>query len=849
MKYLKNREDFLAESKLNEGKFGDFVKGAVEKIKNLVLKATRFFKIPVGNNIFLTAANSGDFVPVQNIETALGNTADKKGVFISVSKEVNAELNKEGVNGAVSKPEDYIKFKESQPDYAEEELKDIVKHAKGDKSYKDMITDSIEKGVNESLENKKELQKLFEETGDWTFAQENNPRAGIPQAINDENAEAFGVKINNMLGDEFERKVAERLMIDDYDKADVPPMLVFGGPGVGKTSIPQAVVNAYNKHFGENKGNKAFIAIMCPTLDLTAFSLPGFGNQDSTVKDKVEKFFNVSKDTAVKDVEQQHKEFASRLEKEVADTKNSLSFKIKKLLDKGETPEGALIARALIEDRKIAKDYPKTWLPVYTPTDDADLNELYNMLANCYGTINKEGETYKSINGGILFLDEFSRANPTVKDAVMGLLNERMFNNFRLGSKWYLIGASNRPGEQINIYQNNRKAALDQAQVQRVEMVNFVQTYDSWKKYATGEVKDDEGKVIGTKEHIWEWIYNFLENYDGEREIITQKKYDKNGGISNVDVASNPEHFFKEPIEGKEMMIPWPSPRNWSKACHILFEVEKLLTTDKDDPSKTVLAFDYTDTEKMNRLAQTLLNVVGEEATNALMSFFNVTHKIDPSKLKTLWEKNANEAIKALQDTIKDGNVGAAFYMIKLGSMNYWRDVVVERGGGMAKFPKYTVSEIFGEGEKYLNEYVPFYPTAEEWDNFCRNLLEITNVSSFEKKSNLVYSLVDDVLRIFSYTKNSDHTPYLRMDKMFVKPDEGWYDQKCSQDPSMTNKEFIDKFKSGDKSIRIKNYTIIIGAYPCELWGRYMTPEFIKLVKKYPTIGDSVDASLFKGIN
>ena len=78
MKYLKNREDFLAESKLNEGKFGDFVKGAVEKIKNLVLKATRFFKIPVGNNIFLTAANSGDFVPVQNIETALGNTADKK---------------------------------------------------------------------------------------------------------------------------------------------------------------------------------------------------------------------------------------------------------------------------------------------------------------------------------------------------------------------------------------------------------------------------------------------------------------------------------------------------------------------------------------------------------------------------------------------------------------------------------------------------------------------------------------------------------------------------------------------------------------------------------------------------
>ena len=846
MKYLKNREDFLAESKLNEGKFGDFVKGAVEKIKNLVLKATRFFKIPVGNNIFLTAADSGDFVPVQNIETALGNTADKKGVFISVSKEVSAELNKEGVNGDVSKPEDYIKFKESQPDYAEEELKDIVKHTKGDKSYKDMITDSIEKGVNESFENKKELQKLFETTGDWDFAQENNPRAGIPQAINDENAEAFGVEADNIFGDDFEEMVEKRLMIDDYDKADVPPLLVFGGPGIGKTSIPHAVVNAYNKIHGERQGNKAFIAIMCPTLDLTAFSLPGFGNQNETVKDKVEKFFNVSASDMVNNVEQQHKEFASRLGKEYADTKNSLSFKIKKLLDKGKTPEGALIARALIEDRKIAKDYPKTWLPVYTPTDDADLNELYNMLANCYGTINKEGETYKSINGGVLFLDEFTRANPTVRDAVMGLLNERQFNNFRLGSKWYLIAASNRPGEQINIYQNKNKATLDPAQVQRAQPVNFVQTYDSWKKYATGEVKDDEGNVIGTNEHIWEWIYEFLTYYDGERETVTQIKYDPNGGIANKEVAHNPEYFFKEPIKGREMIIPWPSPRAWSKACNVLFEVEKLLTTDKDDPTKTVLSFDYRDTEKMNRLAQTLVHIVGKEATNALMAFYNVTHKIDPSKMRTLWEKNADEAIKVLQQTIDEKNIGAAVYMIKLGSMNYWRDVV-KRAGGMGKFPKYDVRDVLVEDGSILNEYVPFYPTAEEWDNFCRNLLAITE-SFDEKKSNLVYALIDDILRIFCYTKNSDHTPYLRMDKMFIKPEKEWYDQKCSQDPSMTNREYIDKFKAGE--VRIKNYTIIIGAYPsCELWGKYDTPEFEKLSNKFKTIVTSVDQSLFKGIN
>ena len=846
MKYLKSREDFLMESKLNEGKFGDFVKGAADKIKKLVLKATRFFKIPVGNNVFLTASDSGDFVPVQNIETALVNTAGKKGVFISVPKEVSAELNKEGVGGAVSKPEDYIKFRESQPDYAKEELEDIVKHTKGDKSYKDMITKSIERGVNESFENKKELQKLFEETGDWDFAKENNPRAGIPQGINDENSSAFGVKVRNMLGDDFEKTVAARLMVDDYDKVDVPPMLVFGGPGIGKTAIPRAVVNAYNKVHGEKMGNKAFIAIMCPTLDLTAFSLPGFNIQTTTVKDSVEKFFDIPKTDDVKDVLKKHQEFSSRLGKEYADTKNSLSFKIKKLLDKGETPEGTLIAQALIEKRKIAADYPKTWLPVYAPTNDADLNELYNMLANCYGTINKEGETYKSINGGVLFLDEFARANPTIRDAVMGLLNEREFNHFRLGSKWYLIAASNRPGEQINMYQNTGEAALDQAQVQRAQLVNFVQTYDSWKKYATGEVKDDEGKVIGTNEHIWEWIYEFLDYYDGERETITKKQYDENGGISNKDDVTNPEYFFKEPIEGKEMMIPWPSPRNWSKACNILFHVEKLLTTDKDDPTKTVLSFDYRDTEKMNRLATTLLDVVGEEATNALMAFYNVTHKIDPSKMRTLWEKNADEVIKVLQKTIKEKNVGAVVYMIKLGAMNYWRDVV-KRAGGMSNFPKYDVSDVLVEDGSILNEYIPFYPTTEEWNNFCRNLLEITE-SFNEKQSNLVYALIDDILRIFCYTKNSNHTPYLRMDKMFVKPDKEWYEQKCSSDPSMTNKEYIDKFKAGE--VRIKNYTIIIGAYPnCELWGKYDTPEFEKLCDRFKTISNSVDQSLFKGIH
>ena len=270
------------------------------------------------------------------------------------------------------------------------------------------------------------------------------------------------------------------------------------------------------------------------------------------------------------------------------------------------------------------------------------------------------------------------------------------------------------------------------------------------------------------------------------------------------------------------------------------------MTTDKDYPTKTVLAFDYNDTEKMNRLAQTLLNVVGEEATNALMAFYNVTHKIDPSKMRTLWEKNADEAIKVLQETINEKNIGAAVYMIKLGSMNYWRDVV-KRAGGMEKFPKYDVKDVLVEDGSILNEYVPFYPTTEEWDNFCRNLLTITE-SFDEKKSNLVYALIDDILRIFCYTKNSNHTPYLRMDKMFVKPGKGWYDQKCSQDPSMTNREYIDKFKAGE--VRIKNYTIIIGAYPsCELWGKYDTPEFEKLANKFKTIANSVDQSLFKGIN
>jgi hypothetical protein len=111
-------------------------------------------------------------------------------------------------------------------------------------------------------------------------------------------------------------------------------------------------------------------------------------------------------------------------------------------------------------------DAAKDWIPGYIPTGDPEIDKKLDELHN--------GE-----NGGVIFLDELSRAYPEVQNTCLKLINERIVGNIKLASKWAIIAASNREGDDP-ILSGDWSPVLGDRFIQ----CNYVPTFDEWKEWA-----------------------------------------------------------------------------------------------------------------------------------------------------------------------------------------------------------------------------------------------------------------------------------------------------------------------------------------------------------------------------
>ena len=129
-------------------------------------------------------------------------------------------------------------------------------------------------------------------------------------------------------------------------------------------------------------------------------------------------------------------------------------------------------------DREIvssqAIDIPKNWLPVYEPSDDPIENQRRDDVANW-------GE------GGIIFLDELSRAVPEVQNTCLKLVHQRIIGDKILGSKWAIVAASNRMTDDPEGGQSEVGTALSD----RFQQWNFVPTVDEWIEWGKNAKIDD----------------------------------------------------------------------------------------------------------------------------------------------------------------------------------------------------------------------------------------------------------------------------------------------------------------------------------------------------------------------
>lgn len=129
-----------------------------------------------------------------------------------------------------------------------------------------------------------------------------------------------------------------------------------------------------------------------------------------------------------------------------------------------ETPDNFTLPKYItIDNQDFATDVPKTWLPVYKPT----------------GNSQKDAELDANCGNGLLFIDELSRATPQVLNVVLPLVNEGMFNGYKLGSGWTIVCASNRAEDETS-----GQTTIGNALANRFDQVFYEPTVHTWKEWA-----------------------------------------------------------------------------------------------------------------------------------------------------------------------------------------------------------------------------------------------------------------------------------------------------------------------------------------------------------------------------
>ena len=129
-----------------------------------------------------------------------------------------------------------------------------------------------------------------------------------------------------------------------------------------------------------------------------------------------------------------------------------------------ETPDNFTLPKYVdVEGQEFATDVPKTWLPVYKPT----------------GNPMEDKKLSEKCGNGLLFIDELSRATPQVLNVVLPLVNEGIFNGYKLGDGWCIICASNRGQDETS-----GQSKIGNALANRFAQVYYEPTVKTWRKWA-----------------------------------------------------------------------------------------------------------------------------------------------------------------------------------------------------------------------------------------------------------------------------------------------------------------------------------------------------------------------------
>ena len=427
---LLNREDYI--KSVNEGKIGDFVRAGVRKFGE---KVAKFFFVTSRKiqNMIATFDSNGNVLPVVSPQSVADHFKGSKGVTVVGSNEFKKgiiTIGGAGCETSIEKTDD--SNRDWTPNGAEEYINWVNNEYKKTDYYKNLQT--LKRMMSERLSESKDFSGL-----DVINEKNLTPEQTIRY---DSKKEGSGTEnFSTITSEEFKKRLNDRIdfwcVENEKNRRKIPEgygnMLIFGAPGIGKSSIPNEVVREYN-NVGkkENKDKITLISINCSLLNPGEFLMPAFPKKKNILK-----YLQDNLDTL--QINPKAKE------------------KIKELNDESD------FAKALsASNQNTANDAPASWLPVFKRQPGSEnnrLNRYLNIAANggmigtgeYVTTVDDWGDEYtdevyeNTGSGGIILLDEFLRAKPSIFAQLMNFLLDRKFNGWELGSKWFIVACTNRP--------------------------------------------------------------------------------------------------------------------------------------------------------------------------------------------------------------------------------------------------------------------------------------------------------------------------------------------------------------------------------------------------------------------
>ena len=492
MKHILDYETFI-----NEG-FGDFVKKGINKVKS-------FFKNMVVkfNNFIAMFDDKGEVIDASSPYTALNFISDGEVQGVTAFTTVKNEYlndNVQSVASIVESPEYYGIVDKNSLEY---------------RNYLTMVD-----MVNEHYA--KYGEKLNEAAGRVGFSGEDGGLKGI----RDIKAEDLKWLLNQSI------KNVPAYKDEDYGGA----ILIWGAPGIGKTTIPKAIIKEWNEAHKDEL--KSVMVVECGNLTVDGFSLPLPMNK--TMGEYIKEHPEVRNRLIAQDIDITSKEF---LEQEI----------------------------------KVSGEALKTWLPCYKESVNDEENYIRNAIANGHTVKKRKGGRMKvteTTEGGILLFDEFFRANESIFKILMQFILTRTFNDeYILGDKWAIIACSNRPNDDEEVAKGFESTGAVVGTRFGGGQFNFIPDFDDWKKWAVKDGHFDDatmaflmqskdassgeytnwhtirpgeyqgGKTAWPTPRTWSLLmvelYNIMENdgYSSIYEIPTDKIKLKADGIIGVEMA------------------------------------------------------------------------------------------------------------------------------------------------------------------------------------------------------------------------------------------------------------------------------------------------------------------------